>query len=57
MGARGGSWYNSLPTGQAGGEPIKLGQGIDGSRLFLKENPKVEKEILSKIKEAAVKEA
>jgi len=55
--AKAGSWYNYLPTGQAGGEPIKLGQGIDGSRLFLKDNPKVEKEILSKIKEAAVREA
>mgnify|MGYP001607344290 CR=1 FL=1 len=44
-----GSWFNY-------GEQ-KLGQGIDGSRLFLKDNPKVEKEILSKIKEAAVKEA
>ncbi|MEK7604137.1 MAG: recombinase RecA [Patescibacteria group bacterium] len=44
-----GSWFNY-------GEH-KLGQGIDGSRLFLKENPKIEKEILTKIKEAAVKEA
>ena len=55
--AKAGSWYNYLPDGKAGGEPIKLGQGIDGSRLFLKENPKVEREILSKIKEAAVREA
>ena len=47
--AKAGSWYNY-------GEH-KLGQGIDGSRLFLKDNPKVEKEIVSKIKEAAVKEA
>lgn len=47
--AKAGSWYNY-------GEQ-KLGQGIDGSRLFLKENPKTEKEILTKIKEAAVKEA
>jgi len=47
--AKAGSWYNY-------GEH-KLGQGIDGSRLFLKENPKVEKEILTKIKEAAVREA
>lgn len=44
-----GSWFNY-------GEH-KLGQGIDGSRLFLKENPKIEKEILAKIKEAAVIEA
>lgn len=44
-----GSWFNY-------GEQ-KLGQGVDGSRLFLKDNPKVEKELLTKIKEAAVKEA
>ncbi len=43
--AKSGSWYNF-------GEQ-KLGQGIDGSRQFLKENPKVEKEILSSIKKAA----
>lgn len=55
--AKAGSWFNYLPADKAGGEPIKLGQGIDGSRLFLKENPKVEKEILTKIKEAAVREA
>lgn len=44
-----GSWYNY-------GEQ-KLGQGVEGSRQFLKENPKVEKEIVTKIKEAAVLEA
>ncbi len=44
-----GSWFNY-------GEQ-KLGQGIEGSRQFLKENPKVSKEIVTKIKEAAVKEA
>ena len=44
-----GSWFNY-------GEQ-KLGQGIEGSRQFLKDNPKVEKEIISKIKEAAVLEA
>jgi len=47
--AKAGSWYNY-------GEH-KLGQGIDGSRLFLKDNPKVEREILNKIKEAATREA
>ena len=52
-----GSWFNYLPAGKAGGEPIKLGQGIDGSRQFLKENPKIEKEIVTKIKAAAVLEA
>ena len=44
-----GSWYNYGTQ--------KLAKGIDGSRQFLKENPKVEKEIVSKIKEAAVLEA
>jgi recombination protein RecA len=40
-----GSWFNY-------GE-IRLGQGIEGSRQFIKENPKVEKEIVDKIKKAA----
>lgn len=47
--AKAGSWYNY-------GEQ-KLGQGVEGSRQFLKENPKIEKEIVTKIKEAAVLEA
>jgi len=44
-----GSWFNYGDT--------KLGQGIEGSRQFLKDNPKVEREIVTKIKEAAVLEA
>ena len=44
-----GSWFNYGSQ--------KLGQGVEGSRQFLKENPKVEKEIVTKIKEAAVLEA
>ena len=44
-----GSWFNY--------GAVKLGQGVDGSRQFLKENPKIEKEIVTKIKEAAVLEA
>lgn len=44
--AKAGAWYNF-------GEQ-KLGQGIEGARQFLKENPKLEKEILSLIKKAAV---
>ena len=55
--SKAGSWFNYLPADKAGGEPIKLGQGIEGSRQFLKENPKLEKEIVTKIKEAAVLEA
>lgn len=43
--AKSGSWYNF-------GEQ-KLGQGMEVSRQFLKENPKIEKEILSSIKKAA----
>ncbi len=46
--AKAGAWYNYGDQ--------KLGQGIDGSRQYLKENPKIEKEIVAKIKEAAVKE-
>lgn len=41
-----GAWYNF------GGQ--KLGQGMEGSRQFLKENPKIEKEILGAIKKAVV---
>ena len=47
--AKAGSWFNY-------GEQ-KLGQGIDGARQYLKENPKLEKEILVKIKTAAALEA
>jgi len=43
-----GSWFNY-------GE-VRLGQGIEGSRQFIKENPKVEKEIVAKIIVAAAKE-
>ena len=43
--AKSGAWYNF-------GE-IKLGQGIDGSRQFLKENPKVTNDIAISIKKAA----
>jgi len=51
--AKSGAWYNFLPDGKTGGEPIKLGQGMEAARQFLKENPKIEKEILSSIKKAA----
>ncbi len=44
--AKSGAWYNF-------GEQ-KLGQGIEGARQFLKENPKMEKEILIAVKKAAV---
>jgi len=47
--AKSGSWYNY-------GEQ-KMGQGVEGSRQFLKENPKVEREIVTKIKAAAILEA
>ncbi len=40
-----GSWY------QYG--DVKLGQGMEGAKAFLKENPKVESEILKKIRDAA----
>jgi len=43
--SKSGSWYNF-------GE-VKLGQGMEGSRQFLKENPKIEKEITAAVKKAA----
>ena len=43
--AKAGSWYTY-------GEQ-KLGQGVDGARKFLQENPKLEKEIVSLIRKAA----
>jgi recombination protein RecA len=41
-----GSWYSY--------EENKLGQGIEGSRKFLKENPKLQRELIVKIRKAAV---
>ncbi|HVZ11189.1 MAG TPA: recombinase RecA [Candidatus Paceibacterota bacterium] len=43
-----GSWFSY------NGE--KIGQGIDGARNYLKENPKIEKELVKKIKDAAAAE-
>ncbi len=43
--SKSGSWYNF-------GEQ-KLGQGVESSRQYLKENPQIEKEILGLIKKAA----
>lgn len=51
--SKSGSWYNYLPDGKAGGDVIKLGQGMDGARTYLKENPKVATEIAAKIIKAA----
>jgi len=45
---KGGAWYNYREH--------KLGQGYEASRRFLKENPKIANEIVSKIKEAVKKE-
>jgi recombination protein RecA len=42
---RAGSWYTY--------EGQKLGQGIDGARKYIKENPKLQKEIVQKIRKAA----
>ncbi|HWA64689.1 MAG TPA: recombinase RecA [Candidatus Paceibacterota bacterium] len=46
--AKSGSWFSY------NGE--KIGQGIDGARNYLKENPKIEKELVKKIKDAAAAE-
>ena len=43
--SKSGSWYNW-------GEQ-KLGQGMEGSRQFLKENPKIEKLIAEAVRKAA----
>lgn len=43
---RSGSWYNY--------GDIKLGQGIEGAKEFLRENPKIAKEIEKEIKKKAV---
>jgi len=51
--SKSGSWYNYLPDGKAGGDVIKLGQGMDGARAYLKENPKITRDLISKIKKAA----
>jgi recombination protein RecA len=43
--SKSGSWYNYGDQ--------KLGQGMDGARTFLKENPKIAKEIMAKVRKAA----
>jgi len=46
--ARGGAWYNF--------DKIKLGQGLESARSFLKDNQKVAEEIVKGVREAALKE-
>ena len=46
---KGGSWFNY--------GDMKLGQGTEGTKKFFEENPKVFKEIINKIIEAAEKES
>lgn len=46
--SKGGSWFNY--------GDIKLGQGTEGAKKFFEENPKILKELVAKIKEAAEKE-
>ncbi|HTP56863.1 MAG TPA: recombinase RecA [Candidatus Paceibacterota bacterium] len=47
--AKMGSWYAYDDT--------KLGQGMEGARRFLKENPKLTREIMAKVKKAAEERA
>ena len=47
--AKGGAWFNY--------GDIKLGQGMEASKAFLVENPKITAEIVKKIKEEAGKES
>ena len=46
--ARSGAWYNF--------DKIKLGQGLESARSFLKDNGKMAEEITKKVKEAAFRE-
>ncbi len=46
--ARSGAWYNF--------EKVKLGQGLESARSFLKDNHKISEEIVKKIREAAFRE-
>jgi len=46
--ARGGAWFNY--------GDLKLGQGLEASKKFLEENPKIMKEIVEKIKDESTKE-
>ena len=43
--SKSGSWYNYGDQ--------KLGQGMDGARTYLKENPKITKDLITKIKKVA----
>lgn len=47
--SKGGAWFNY--------GDVKLGQGMEASKTFLQENPKITAEIVKKIKEEAVKES
>ncbi len=46
--SKGGSWFNY--------GDIKLGQGTEGAKKFFEENPKILKELVEKIKDAAEKQ-
>lgn len=47
-----GASYSYLPPGGDESTEVKLGRGYDASRTFLRENPKVTKEILGHIRKA-----
>jgi recombination protein RecA len=47
-----GASYSYLPPGGDESTEVKLGRGYDASRTFLRENPKVAKEILGHIRKA-----
>jgi len=49
--SKSGASYSYLPDGAKEEDEIKLGRGYDAARTFLKENPKVKKELTKKIKE------
>ncbi len=47
-----GSSYSYLPPGGDESAEVKLGRGYDASRTFLRDNPKLEKELLGHIRKA-----
>jgi recombination protein RecA len=52
-----GSSYSYLPPGGDDSAEVKLGRGYDASRTFLRENPKVAKELLTYIRKALKSDA
>jgi len=52
-----GASYTFLPPGGDESTEVKLGRGYDAARTFLRENPKVQKELLTYIRKALKEDA